>query len=251
MSDDDCFTCKNECKPNNTVKKELKKCSYVLDNDMTFPKATVDPKLIKLQSDITVFVTSVILKHEKEFYKLVNTHFAGEFESILGNTTASIISMISETTNQFYNKLYFDIQNSNNTNLTKIIMEMCELVDYGPHILLDKLLRLTLEIHLDVVREQLAFTLLSCVPQDMSSECSGDSPEEQVKPEDNACLTDKKYLQDYDLYEKSVLMQINICLLSLNLLHIFSKGDGENGPFVVVPSGEKPFDIVIDKNINN
>ena len=223
MSNNDCSQCKIECEnqcESNTVKKELKKCSYVLDDDMTFPKATVDPKLIKLQSDITVFVTSVILKHEKEFYRLVNTHFAAEFESILGNTTSSIISMITETTNKFYNKLYFDIQNSNTTDLSEIIMEMCELVDYGPHILLDKLLRLTLEIHLDVVREQLAFT-------------------------------DKKSLRDYDLYEKSVLMQINTSLLSLNLLHIFSKGADEDGPFVVVPPGENPFDIVIDKNINN
>lgn len=228
MSENDCTKCHdhchdqchNPCKLTDDMKEKLKKCSYVLDNDMAFPKATIDPKLIKLQSDVTVFVTSVILKHEKEFYRLVNTHFAAEFESILGNTTASIISMITETTNKFYNNLYFDIQNSNNTDLAKIIIEMCKLVDYGPHILLDKLLRLTLEIHLDVVREQLAFT-------------------------------DRKSLRDYDLYEKSVLMQINTSLLSLNLLHIFSKGPDENGPFVVIPPGEKPFDIVIDKNINN
>lgn len=208
----------------NNIKTELKKCSYVLDNDMTFPKATIDPKLIKLQSEITNFVTSVILKHEREFYKLVNTYFEAEYQLILANTTASIISMITETTNQFYNKLYFDIQNSNNNDLVKLVMEMCELVDYGAHILLDKLLRLTLEIHLDIVREQLAFSDGSL----------------------NLNTSDAD-----DIYEKSILMQINISILSHNLLHIFSKGMDEDGPFVIVPTGEKPFNIIIDKNIKN
>lgn len=203
-----------------TLKKELDKCSLVLDDDMAFPKATVSPSLIKLQADVTEFITSVILKHEREFYRLVNTHFADEFETILGNTTASVISMITETTNKFYNKLYFDVQNSNKNGLVATIIEMSELAGYGAHILLDKLLRLTLEIHLDVVREQLAFS-------------------------------DRKSLRDYDLYEKSLLMQINTCILSINLLHVLSKGADEDGPFIPIPEGENAFNIVIDKNIEN
>ena len=192
---------------------DLELNGYVLD-DMVFPRATVDPKLIKLQADVTEFVTSVVLKHEREFYQLLQKHFRARMPDILGKTGPSIIEMITESTNKFYNKLYYDIQHKNNSPVTDTILEMCEYCDYGAHILLDKLIRLTIETHLEVNREQLA-----------------------VK--DN----------DYDLYEKSVLMQINIYLLSRNLLHIMSKGRDEDTEFANIPEGESAFDISIDKNI--
>jgi hypothetical protein len=193
---------------------EFEKCGYVLDNDMTFPRASVDPKLLKLQKDVTEFVTSVILKHEKEFYELVTKLFQNKLEYLLGSTCSSIIEMITLTTNKFFNKIYYDIQHNNQTELSKIIFEMCEHTDYGPHILLDKLIRLTLETHLEISREQLAIVN-----------------------------------NEYDLYEKSVLNQINIYLLSCNLLHILSKGHDEDSAFVDIPDGKQAFDVVIDKNI--
>ena len=195
------------------IKEELKKASFILQDDLTFPKATVDPKLIKLQAEVTDFITSVILKHEKEFYTLITTHFNDKLEYLLGSTCSSIIEMITKTTNKFYNNIYYDIQHKNSTPLTKIILEFCEYADYGPHILLDKLLRLTLDAHLEVNREQLA-------------------------------------IDNYDLYEKSVLNQINIYLLSCNLLHLLSKGIDDDIPFANIPQGENAFDIVIEKNID-
>lgn len=190
----------------------FEKCGNIVEDDMTFPKATIDPKLIKLQDKVTEFVTSVILKHEKEFYELIQKNFCTQIEYLLGSTCSSIIEMIVLTTNKFYNKIYFDIQHKKETELTKIILEMCNYTDYGPHILLDKLIRLTLEAHLEINREQLV-------------------------------------VENYNLYEKSVLNQINIYLLSCNLLHIISKGLDDDGPFINIPEGKQAFDIVIDKNI--
>ena len=186
---------------------------YILDEDMSFPKATIDPKLIKLQKDVTEFITSVILKHEKEFFSLVQNKFGKKnMDKVLGTTNKSIIEMIKEITVKFYNKLYFDIQNKVETPLTELILNMCEFAEYGAHILLDKLFRLTLDAHIDVSREQLV-----------------------IKKED-------KYL-------KSVLNQINIYLLSKNLLQIFSKNEGEDIPFINIPAGEQAFSVFIDKNI--
>ena len=200
---------------NNEEIDEFDKLAYVLGDDMTFPRASIDAKLLKLQKEVTEFVTSVILKHEKDFYDLIRIHFPENMEEILGSTNPSIISMITEITNIFYNKIYYDIQHKNNTPIANTILDMCELVDYGPHILLDKLIRLTFDAHIDVVREQLAFKN-----------------------------------NDLDLYHKSVLNQINIYLSSKNLLHILSKGTDEDGPFVDLPEGLSAFNIVIDKNIN-
>ena len=199
----------------NNFKSEVKKCSYVLEDDMAFPKATVNPKLLKLQKLVTEFVTSVILKHEKEFGQLIDNHCPTKRSEVLGVTNPSIIEMITQTTNIFYNKLYYQIQNKINTDTVNLILEMCEYADYGPHILLDKLIRLTLEIHLDIWRECLVML-----------DQNGD-----------------------DLYEKSVLIEINEKLLSLNLLHILSKGINEDEPFINIPDDGKAFDIVIDKNI--
>ena len=194
--------------------KEFEKYDYILDNDMIFPKASVDPKLTKLQKEVTEFVTSVILKHEKEFYQLIQKYFEHKLEYLLCSTCGSIIEMITTTTNNFFNKIYYDIQHKKETNLTNLILEMCNYADYAPHILLDKLIRLTLEVHLDINREKL-----------------------ELKN------------NNYDLYEKSILNQINIYLLNCNLLHILSKGIDDDGPFINIPEGDQAFNIVIDKNI--
>lgn len=194
---------------------EINKCSYQIPDDLVIPKATVDPKLLLLQKDVTEFVTSVILKHEMELYNFVKNNFPTEIEKILGSTNATIIKMITEITNKFYNKIYFEIQNGFKAPINEVILQMCENIDYGAHVLLDKLIRLTFDAHIDVVREKLVFQK-----------------------------------NNLDLYQKSVLNQINIYLLSKNLLHVLSKGEDEDGPFINLPHGQKAFEIVIDKNID-
>ena len=237
-----------------------KQPKVILDDDMTFPKATVDPRLLKLQGDVTEFVTSVILKHETEFYSLVEKCFPDRIEDILGTTNASIILMITETTNKFYNDIYSDIQNKRDKLIAKLVLEMTSYSDYGPHILLDKLLRLTIEAHLEVNREQLVFIKDNVSDQPMKPvENFFDFIERKLTdgPLSGAATVSAgaKIAQPNNcgnnLYEKSVLDQINIYLLSCNLLHVLSKGLDEDTDFVDIPQGEKAFNIVIDKNIEN
>ena len=184
-----------------------------MSDELIFPKTHIDPKLIHLQKEVSEFVTSVIIKHEEEFYLLVKKNFNNTV-GILGYTHGTIISMITETTNKFYNEIYLAIQNQIASPLTNFIIDLAIHAEYGPHILLDKLIRLTIEIHFEMIREQLI-------------------------------------LDNLDLYKESVLKQINQYLSSCKLIHILSKGPNDDIPFVNVPDDQKPFNIVIDKNVGN
>ncbi|AGC01750.1 hypothetical protein H012_gp715 [Acanthamoeba polyphaga moumouvirus] len=197
------------------IEKELEKQAYILEGEeLIFPKATIDPRLSHLQKSVTEFITSVILKHEKELYDLISQYDKQNTNEFLCTTNSKIIDAITLMTNKFFNDLYRKIQDEIQTPLSKLILEMCKFADYGPHILLDKLIRLVISIHLDINREQLALD------------------------------------DDYNLYEKSLLNQINICILSYNLLHMLSIGPDENIPFNKIPEGQNAFNIVIDKNIS-
>ena len=185
----------------------------VLPNgDLVFPKATINQALVKLQAEVTEFVTSVILSHERYFYHVCTTHFPDIRDDILTKTTKTIIQFIVDATNTFYNQIYADMQDAHHTTLVKSVEEMSQYAEYKPHVLLDKLIRLTIDVHIDVVREQLATNTV-------------------------------------DLYLQTVLNQINTHLLSCNLLHVLSKGPTDDDPFVAIPPEQKAFDIVIDKNI--
>lgn len=204
-------------------KQFVKSMSYNMENaegnnGLSFPKATIDPKMVQLQKDTVDFVTSVILMHENDFYRLVTEHYNGNYELILGHTKAHIINMISMATNTYYNSVYKLVQESyenpyeRGAEIVELILTMKNFGGYGAHVLLDKLIRLTFETHIDVVREKLVFT-------------------------------------DKDAFEQSVLSEVNTKLLSLNLLHIMAKGENDNDNFVILPEGVSAFDIKIDKNV--
>ncbi len=179
----------------------------LIDDEMHFPRATIDPNLIKLQSEVTEYVTGVILHQEKKFYEVVNNNFPTMKSDILGTTCKTIIDMITEAINTHYNNIYLGIQYDQSTAEIDLVKEMASHGDYGPHILLDKLIRLTIDAHSDIIREKLC-------------------------------------LDNLDLYHKTILEQINVYLLSTNLLHVMSKGPFDDIPFFPVPEGQKPFQIV-------
>lgn len=181
---------------------------HILNEDMTFKTVTVDLKYQKVQQKIVEFITSVILKQEKKLYNVAQQHFPNQIESILGLTSKAVFELIRVTTMEFYNKLYFDIQNKCHNPITDFILEISQEMDYGPHVLLDKLVRLTLDTHLEIARETLV-------------------------------------LDHIDAYEQSVLTEVNLYLPTLNILHILAKGIDDEIPFKEVPSTEKPFDIDI------
>src|SRR5688572_19259919 len=98
-----------------TELEDILKKQYQLDDDMTFPKASVDSRLIKLQKEVTEFVTSVILKHERELYNWVYRRYPTDVNYLLGTTCASNIQMITLLNNRYYNKIYYDIQHKINS----------------------------------------------------------------------------------------------------------------------------------------
>uniref|UniRef100_A0A6C0LRG1 Uncharacterized protein n=1 Tax=viral metagenome TaxID=1070528 RepID=A0A6C0LRG1_9ZZZZ len=195
----------------NEMKDDIEK-NYLINDDMIFPPATIDSKLISLQKNAVEFISSVILKHEKFFYDLVNKDLLSELESLLGTTDQVILDMITTTTNDFYNKLYFDVQHKNDMEIVKWINEMAILGGYGAHILLDKLIRLTISIHFDIIREELD-------------------------------------ISNYKKYNDSLHKQLSYLLVNINFLHIFSKAPDDETEFFCVPENSSPFKIIIDKPI--
>lgn len=176
---------------------------------LDFPKTEIDPNLLKLQDMVYEFITSVILKNDKFIFNLLSNMDQIE---IFTTTNQTIIDMISTCTYEFYNNCYFDIQNNKENPLTQVIMEMTKFADYGPHILLDKLIRLTIDTHIDVDREKIIIT-------------------------------------DIELYNLSIYNQVYHYLCNRNIIHVLSKGVGDDMPFVNVPINELPFKIIFDKKI--
>lgn len=183
-----------------------------LPDDMSFPKASVNAKLLRLQKEVTEFITSVILKHERELYDLFKKQMPQLLEDTLGLTTNKIITIIQLMTMKFYNSTYKKVQDRLNDPVVKLIEEMVTFAEYGPHILLDRLCRLTFHIHLDIARENLDVTTI-------------------------------------EIYEKCLLKEINTSILSMNLLHVLSKSENDDVQFQNVPDNYEPFKIIIDKNI--
>lgn len=179
---------------------------------MQFPKAKINTDFYKIQSDVSEIVTSIIIYHEKLFYNLIKKDYPNKIKELLASTNSTIILMITKSLNNYFNKVYLQIQNKINNPMTELILKTSEYCNYGPHILLDKMLRITLETHLDIIRENLI-------------------------------------IENIDLYLKSVLTEINIFLQSLNLFHVLAKGINDDVPFMDIPEGKLAFDIVIDKNI--
>lgn len=176
---------------------------------LEFPKTEIDPNLLKLQEKVYEFTVSVILKHEMKFFELASKMNRLD---IVNTTNQTIIDMIMIATNDFYNMCYFTMQNNNDIPIRNVIKEMDELTDYGWWILLDKLIRLTIDAHIDIVREDII-------------------------------------VDSSDLYNESVYNQLYDYLCDKNVIHIFSKGCDDDIEFTFVSDGNKPFDIVIDKKI--
>ncbi len=182
-------------------------------DDLSISKPEIDSKLIKLQNEVVDFVSTVILKHEIEIYDLVKKNFSGQMAQLLGTTNPKIIEIITTITNKFYNKMYKNFQNKKFDAETMIINSMLPYVNYGPHVLLEKLIKITIDAHIDLVRENLVVDVTS-----------------------------------RDVYEKSINVQLNLYFKS-NLCHVLSSDKSDSTPFVALPENQDAFDIVIDQNI--
>lgn len=172
-------------------------------NELIFSKANHDPSLLLFQKDLTELITSIILDHETTFFNIISIYFN---LNILSSPSSTIIYMIKEITINFFNKLFLDIQNKNETSITILIIKLSKKMNYEPYILLNRLIHIILDLHLQISREKLI-------------------------------------INNLNLYLKSVLDQINIYLLSCPLLELFLKKSNHNIP---LPNSIVPFDIVIE-----
>jgi len=183
-----------------------------MEQELFFPKAEIDPGLIKLQVIAKEFIIWVILKHEKILYNLISK-MSNKNHKIIMTTNKTIIDLIIECTNTFFNKCYLDVQNQNMTLESETITEMSYYAKYSPHILLNKLIHVTLDIHIDIVRE-------------------------------NLCI------DNIDEYNNTLQEEINrIFLSTVNLAHVLSKGPNDDEKFIKVAGDENPFKVIIDKHI--
>lgn len=184
-----------------------------LDEDLMYQKATLPDRFIQLQEKTCEFVTAVTLEHEKKFFNLVTNHFPDRLE-LLNQTNPTIIEMIVAAIKKFYCSIYYDIQNNTRSVNLDSLSDIGCFADYPLHILLDKLFRLTLDMHLDIIRENLS-------------------------------------VDNIEIFTDTLLDEINRYFKDKNIFHIMAKGENDDEPFVPVPDGSNPFDIVIEKNIKN
>ena len=178
-------------------------------DEIELPKTAINPNLIKLQSEATEYITSIILLHEKRFYEIVQNNFPDKKSDILGTTCKTIIDMISEATNTYFNQIYLDCQNKKYTVDVSLVIRMASYGEYGPHILLDKLIRLVLDIHCDVIREEL------CV-------------------------------DNLEKYTDTILKQINSNLKKMTLIYELEKSSDDTNEFWHVPANKQPFSVSLD-----
>lgn len=176
----------------------------------TFPPAMLDPRLITLQDQTAAFVTRVIVQHETEIYVFLGQQFPDRQVELLGTANDTIYRFVCVFTHKFYNRLYKAIQNGTSAPYLEEFLELMPNADYQAHILLDRLIRLTLDIHAEISRERLA----------SDADCGA--------------------------YINTVLNQINLYLPSLNLIDYLQATEQDQGPFVLLPAGEDAFKVSID-----
>lgn len=138
---------------------DLDSGGYVIGDDMVFPKATIDPTLILLQKEVVEIVTTVIVTIEKEFWELIQAESPENFD-ILFDNTVTMVEMISESLNNFFDKLYFYIQDrdftENTKNLIDFIENMSSYSKINTNCLLEIIFKITVDVHTDILRDQLS-----------------------------------------------------------------------------------------------
>lgn len=181
------------------------------ETGIVFPKAGTNPNMFKLQILVRDFITSLILKNEQTMHKIITQN--GYDMSYLLTTNKVGIDLIKECTEDFFNSCYNDLQDEKITVDTTTILEMSYLAEYSPHILLNKLIQVTLDVHIGVVRENLSH-------------------------------------ESVDKYFHGVQAEIEYQFLSsVNLIYILSKGLDDDEDFINIGNGGKAFEVVIDKHI--
>lgn len=195
-----------------TLSTELENLSLV----DAFPKTlNIDTKIYNLKNTLIDYINKIICDHEKIFYEIITTKYSSMISQIIGTTDQIIIDMISEANNDYFNKLYFSYQNKVINTETKYIYKLSKMLEYGPHIVMDKLINLVIHTHLEIVRENLNVMTI-------------------------------------DDYLESIHDQLeNIYMADEMWSELFKDIELYSTDFIVMDKSTKPFNIIIDKPIHN
>ena len=196
----------------------------VLRDDMTFDVETPSIETLKFHSELQEFISGVIMQHEKSLRRVIEGNFPEKLFELMGTTNPTLISMITEINMDLYNRIFDDIQAGVTNDLVELVLDINKRSTYGVHVLLDKLFRLTFDIHIDISRENLLFY-----------------DEKTASMESNSC--------NEEVLERSIKNQIGILMKNYNFSTCFSRWEGEDSEFPILPPGTKAFTIEIQKNI--
>lgn len=144
----------------------------------------VEKSQLDIQRNIIEFITSTILLNEINLFDLLNNNYPSLKKEYIETNNKTIFSMISELIKDFFNKLYDLLKNKKSNECIEFLETISKDIKQNTYYVLDKLFRLVTDIHMGINRSELE--------------------------SDNI-----------DLLKKTVLVQINIVLSSINLSEIF------------------------------
>lgn len=153
------------------------------NGDIILPTPPLDPVLIAMHKYACDFVAQVIVSMEEKLYDTSYTLFKSQMpqnsdedirtkvNQFMTTTSDPVVKCLEEMTKFFYNNLYYSLQKEYFdvppeeqviSQFEQIIPDLkahAKTMDYPPHVLLDKLFRLNVDLHFDILREKLsAFT---------------------------------------------------------------------------------------------
>jgi hypothetical protein len=116
------------------------------ENLMEIPVSaeTLTPDFVSLMTKSMDFISSIIRDHARQLYSVVGPDFYTE------DNTGALAKCIVTVTNNTFNKISNNFQNKIPDTTVSEFASILQFCSYGPHILLSKLLVMTLTVHMDI-----------------------------------------------------------------------------------------------------
>ena len=173
--------------------------------------------LINKQDALAQVITFIIVNNETSMFETIGKNFNdNKLDILCEDMSNTVILMIEYMTNRSFNKIYHDIQNDSTSDLVNKINYIAQDLPYGKHVLVEKILKLTLDVHTDIVRS-------------------------------NLVVTDDKNI---DKYIDSLMIEINASLQNKNFYYILTDYDEntDTRPWIHVDNDTQVFDVKITKS---
>jgi hypothetical protein len=206
----------------NNIETQITDDGIAYENLMEIPAPveTLTPEFATLMDKASKFISTIIKNHASQLYKLVGKTSQDAKNFYDENNRATITKCIVAMTNSTFNKILHNFQNKIPDVIVNEFTPMLDLCSYGPHILLNKLLVMTLDVHMDVMYDTT----------------------------DVADLTFRKRTPFID-HMKVVNKQVDKLLIkySSEFMEILRKTEKDNSEYKPVPEGQSAFDCKIEE----